>query len=266
MVKIIDANSKKIKNKSDKKNSSKKNKKKSAKNIKKKGSKKVSEKIRTGIMGLDKLLFGGLPKGNIISLSGTSGSGKTIFSLQYLCYGAKDYDEPGVFISLEEEPQRLIKTCNDFGWDAEKLINENKLIIIKTPLYKFNVLKDIIRENVSRINAKRLVIDPGAMIELFFERPIETRKAVVELGLMLKKMNCTCIVTNEENKFVPNKTDYSSDGIIYLFYTKVMNQFMRMLAVVKMRNTKHSEKIHPLRFTQKGLEVMSDEEVFQDIK
>lgn len=234
---------------------------------KKKKNKVVTDKLRvnTGIYGLDKLIEGGIPRNNLISLSGTSGSGKTIFGLQYLCKGVLDYGEPGVFISLEEDPERLIKTCESFGWDAKKLISEDKLIIVKTPLYKFNVLTDIIRENVSQINAKRLVIDPGAMIDLFFERPIESRKAIVELAIMLKKLNCTCIITNEENKYVPNRTDYSSDGIIYLFYTKVMNQFMRMISVVKMRGTKHSEKIHPINISPKGIEVMNEEEVFQDV-
>ncbi len=226
--------------------------------------KEENPRVKTGIKGLDTLLDGGIPKGNIISLSGTSGSGKTIFSLQYLCKGIVENNENGVFISLEEEPDRLIQTCESFGWDAGKLIKENKLIITKTPLYKFNVLKDIIRENVERIKAKRLVIDPGAMIDLFFERPIEVRKAIVELGLMLKKLNCTCLITNEQNKYLPNRTDYSSDGIIFLYYTKVMNQFMRMIAVVKMRGTKHSNKIHPLEFSNNGIEVMG-EEVFQNI-
>ncbi|MDD3888233.1 MAG: ATPase domain-containing protein [Patescibacteria group bacterium] len=230
-----------------------------------KKSKISSSRTGTGIYGLDKLIEGGIPNNNIISLAGTSGSGKTIFGLQFLCKGASEYNEPGVFVSLEEDPERLIKTCESFGWDARKLIKENKLIIAKNPLYKFNVLKEIIRDNVSEINAKRLVIDPGAMLDLFFERPIETRKAVVELGVMLKKLNCTCIVTNEETRYNPNRTDYSSDGIIYLFYHKVMNQFMRMISVVKMRGTKHSEKIHPMKITNKGIEVLNEEEVFQNV-
>jgi KaiC/GvpD/RAD55 family RecA-like ATPase len=236
------------------------------KNKKSKSNKKIEKsRTNTGVYGLDKLIQGGIPNNNIISLSGTSGSGKTIFGLQFLCRGASEYGENGVFISLEEEPERLIKTCESFGWDARKLIKEKKLIIAKTPLYKFTVLKEIIRDNVSEINAKRLVIDPGAMIDLFFERAIESRKAVVELGVMLKKLDCTSIVTNEENKYLPNRTDYSSDGIIYLFYTKVMNQFMRMISVVKMRGTKHSEKIHPINISNKGIEVMNEEEVFQDV-
>ena len=125
----------------------------------------------------------------------------------------------------------------------------------------------MIRDNVYRIKAKRLVIDPGALFELFFDRPIEVRKALVELGTMLKKLDCTTFITTEENgrSRTFNQGDFSSDGIIFTYYTKISNLFMRMIAVIKMRGTSHSEKIHPLRFSSKGLEVLSEEEVFQDV-
>ena len=143
-------------------------------------------------------------------------------------------------------------------------IKKNRIILVKTPLYKFELLKNIIRDSVYKIKAKRLVIDPGALFELFFDREIEVRKAIVELGDMLKKLGCTTIVTTEENGQF-NQGNFSSDGIIYTYHTKLSNQFMRMIAVIKMRGTSHSEKIHPLRFTKNGLEVLSEEEVFQDV-
>jgi len=217
--------------------------------------KEDNNKISTGIKGLDKLLFGGIPKKSVVSLSGNSGSGKTVFGLQFLCYGASDYDESGVFISLQEEPENLVSVCEDLGFGAKKLIKEKKLIIAKIPLYKFNLLKETIREKVTLIKAKRVVIDPGAMIELFFERSVEARKALVELSAMLKSLDCTTIITNDENTLLNNMTDYSSDGIIYLSYNKEKNQFVRRLSIVKMRGSNHSDKVHSMKITEKGIEV-----------
>ncbi len=228
--------------------------------------KKVFKQIKTGVKGLDEILDGGIPMNNLITVSGGPGSGKTILCLQFIHAGAKKYNEPGVFVSLEEEPNRLMKTAEGFGWDFQKLIDEKKIIMIKTPLYKFDVLKNIIRDSVYKIKAKRLVIDPGALFALFFDRPIDVRKALVELGNMLKKLNCTTIITTEEvgaSDF--NQGDFSSDGIIFTYHTKIANEFIRMIAVIKMRGTSHSEKLHPLRFVKKGLEVLAEEEVFQDI-
>ncbi|MQJ93285.1 ATPase domain-containing protein, partial [Escherichia coli] len=42
------------------------------------------EKIKSGIPGLDELLFGGIPKRNIVLISGGPGTGKTIMSHQFL--------------------------------------------------------------------------------------------------------------------------------------------------------------------------------------
>jgi len=216
----------------------------------------IDNKVKTGITGLDELINGGIPKKSVISLSGNSGSGKTVFGLQFLCKGASDYNEAGVFISLQEEPDNLIYVCEDLGFGAEKLIKQKKLVIAKVPLYKFNILKETIREKVTEIKAKRVVIDPGAMIELFFERPVEARKALVELSVMLKGLGCTTIITNDENTLLNNMTDYSSDGIIYLFYNKVKNEFVRKLSIVKLRASKHSQKVHSMQINDNGIEVI----------
>ncbi|VVB76278.1 Circadian clock protein kinase KaiC [Candidatus Tiddalikarchaeum anstoanum] len=228
--------------------------------------KKDYKSVKSGIPGLDDVLDGGIPEGNLVTVSGGPGSGKTIMCLQFIYEGASKYNEPGVFVTLEEEPERLMRTGEEFGWDFEKLIKKEKIIIAKTPMYKFNLLKDSIRENVTRIGAKRLVIDPGALLGLFFERDIDSRKALIELSSMLKKIGCTTIITTEANApETLSQSDLTSDGIIFLYYTKVLNQFMRMIAIIKMRGTQHSEKIHPIRFTQNGLEVMSNEEVFNEV-
>ncbi len=235
---------------------------------KKKKKKSVFEKVKTGIPGLDDITEGGIPKNSLITVSGGPGSGKTSLCLQFIYNGYDKYKEPGVFISMEEDPERLIKLAESFGWNnIREYVKKKNILIVKTPLYKFESLKNIIKDSIQRINAKRLVIDPGEILDLFFERPIEVRKAVVELGKMLKRINCTTLITTEESGGTNfNQEDFSSDGIIFTYYTKVHNQFMRGLAIIKMRCTGHSDNIHPLRFTDEGLEVMSGEEVFEKVE
>ncbi len=50
-------------------------------------------RVKTGIQGLDNLIQGGIPKGNVILLTGPAGSGKTIFALQFIVKGAELYGE-----------------------------------------------------------------------------------------------------------------------------------------------------------------------------
>ena len=54
----------------------------------------------TGIKSLDDILNGGIPKGYIVLLAGSSGTGKTILSQEFLLRGAKLHNENGIYISL----------------------------------------------------------------------------------------------------------------------------------------------------------------------
>jgi len=72
----------------------------------------------TGINEFDKLLDGGFTKGLIVLLAGSSGSGKTIFSFQWLFEGIKN-NENGIYITLTEP---LFKTLENL----EKLSHYTK--------------------------------------------------------------------------------------------------------------------------------------------
>ena len=56
----------------------------------------VSAKVKTGVEGLDDVLNGGIPAGNLVVVSGEPGAGKTILCLEYLYRGVAQYNEPGV--------------------------------------------------------------------------------------------------------------------------------------------------------------------------
>jgi circadian clock protein KaiC len=67
----------------------------------------LSEKVQlskdpTGIKGLDDITFGGLPRNRPTLVAGGAGSGKTMFAMEFLVHGAVEYNEPGVFVSFEE--------------------------------------------------------------------------------------------------------------------------------------------------------------------
>jgi circadian clock protein KaiC len=67
------------------------------------------DKAETGIEGFEDISFGGLPRGRSTLVSGTSGSGKTIFSCQFLAEGIRKYGEHGVFVTFEEQVGDLKK-------------------------------------------------------------------------------------------------------------------------------------------------------------
>ena len=68
---------------------------------------KMPDRVSTGIAGLDPLIGGGFLYGKVYLVSGESGTGKTIFGLQYL-YDGLIRAENGIYVSGDEKPNHLI--------------------------------------------------------------------------------------------------------------------------------------------------------------
>ena len=88
------------------------------------------DRVKTGIPGLDELIEGGLPRGDTILIAGKAGTGKSILATQFIYKGAIDYDEPGVFVTLEEPPHLIKRNMLRFGMDLDALINEGKMSLV----------------------------------------------------------------------------------------------------------------------------------------
>ena len=137
-------------------------------------------------------------------------------------------------------------------------------------MYDFDNLKNTIEDEVSRLGAKRLVIDPGVVFRLYFERELDARKRILSLGRMLKRINCTAVITNEislnKASSLFGLEEYVADGVILLYHTKLEDRFIRSVGVLKMRGTKISEKLHPIRITDTGIKILAKQELFEEVK
>jgi circadian clock protein KaiC len=87
-------------------------------------------RVEVGIPGFDLLALGGLPQGRTTLLAGGTGSGKTVFGVQFLASGAREFDEPGVLVTFAERPDDLIANSESFGWDLRGLVDDGRLVIV----------------------------------------------------------------------------------------------------------------------------------------
>jgi len=249
------------------------------------------DRVSTGIKGLDDVLKGGLPKGRTILVVGSPGSGKTTFAVQFLVGGTKA-GEAGLYVSLDETPERVKVDLSSFGWDLESLEQNGKLILIdatplKRPGHRF-VESSTVRENpvsftipeltlpslvrtIRRIAAEegtqRIVIDPITSLMLRYPEEIKRRRALLLFFDALQSTGCTCVVTSElrtselERKF--QLEEYLSQGVILLHTMIHEGSIVRGIQVEKMRGISHDEQLRPYQITQTGIEVYPKDRVFQ---
>jgi KaiC domain protein len=237
------------------------------------------ERVKTGIPGMDEILNGGIPVRNVVLLSGGPGTGKSIFSYQYLWNGLKQGD-PGVFVALEEHPVQVRINMAQFEWDVRQYEREGVFAIVdaftggigeaaKRERYvvrdpeDIGLLSDVLREAIRDVGAKRVVID--SVSTLYLAKPALARRTVMLLKRILSGLGTTSILVSQvsvtERGFGGPGVEHAADGIIRLDLDEVDGQLVRSLIVWKMRGTSHSMRRHPFEITSKGIIVHPDKVV-----
>jgi circadian clock protein KaiC len=119
--------------------------------------------IKTGIQGLDELFLGGILRGNIIVVEGAAGTGKTILGMEFIYRGITEFNEPGMIVSFEITPDKLIRNAAALGWDLHSLEQQRKLKIIFTTRDVFNrELQEpdsLLLSEAAEIGVRRIFVD-----------------------------------------------------------------------------------------------------------
>jgi KaiC/GvpD/RAD55 family RecA-like ATPase len=238
--------------------------------IKYKPSKSVIKRTPTGVLGLDEIIEGGLKKDSVTLVGGSAGSGKSIFAMQFIVNGIQQFNEPGVYVTFEEDKDEFYEDMLRFGWDLAELERQGKFAFIRyTPEQVGKVLKTgggIIRDIVDKIKAKRIVIDSISAFTLLHENELAKREACLDLFKILRRWKCTTLVIGQyyaaEERQESTAVEFEVDGIIWLYNIKKEDVRTRAIEVFKMRGTKHATKIFPFEITDKGITIYPNQSIF----
>lgn len=231
--------------------------------------------IRTGIAGLDAILGGGIPRGNIILAEGAVGTGKTTLGLEFIYRGASEFDEPGVIVLFEVSPEKIIRDAAMFGWDLPQLEQQGRLKIIFTTRQVFyqelQQADSLLLDEAAQIGARRIFVDgvghPGGGAN-----GVEPRQAFHVLAEGLQRENLTAMLgletvpREEARQASAPPEEFIADTVILLRTEGLQRGVIRSLEITKSRGHDFSLGRHTMRIVDgKGIEVYRRVQAPRDI-
>lgn len=212
--------------------------------------------VTTGIGGLDEVLRGGLPAGQMYLLTGNAGSGKTTVTLQFLLAGLA-LGERVLYISLSETLAEVRGIALSHGWSLEGVNleeitpqdrddSESEQTVFKASEVELSEFRSRLEAAVERANPQRAVIDSLSELRLLAGDSRQYRKQIGSLKRYFVKRNCTLLVTDDNTADEPATLLHSlAHGVVALTrVTRVFGATRRKLEVVKVRARSFIDGLH----------------------
>jgi circadian clock protein KaiC len=218
------------------------------------------QKLATGIASFDLIAKGGLPRNRTTLLSGTAGSGKTVFAVQFLAAGIAA-GEHGVFVTFEEAPRDIRQNMRSFGWDLEAWERDGSLAmvdaspdpdveIIESGAFDLGALLARVENAVRKVGATRVAIDSlGAMFSQFTDQAL-VRRELFRIASALKQLGVTAVMTAERtDDYGPiarfGVEEFIADNVMVLRNHLEDEKRRRTIELLKFRGTDHQKGEFP---------------------
>ena len=212
-------------------------------------------KLQTLIDGFDLIAHGGLPRGRSTLVSGTSGSAKTVFALQFLAAGVERGGDPGVYVTFEEPPDDIRRNVAGFGWDIAAWEAAGTWSFVDASprvedpptfagRYDLGALLARIEHAVRKVGARRVAIDSIGGIFSQFDDPATIRHELFRIAAALKGLGVTAVITAErtDDHGVISRfgvEEFISDNVIILRNVLEGEVRRRTIEILKFRGTDH---------------------------
>ncbi|GLS46630.1 circadian clock protein KaiC [Methylobacterium brachythecii] len=227
--------------------------------------------LTCGIPELDALLGGGIDTGSSALILGPAGTGKSLFSIQYVCAAVARGERAAMFI-FEEELGLLFERTKAMGFDLESMRDQGKLVIEQVDAAELSPgeFAHRVRSVVDDLQAKTVVIDSLNGYQAAMPEENALILHIHELLQYLNRQGATTFVTVAQHGLIgdmrsPVDVTYLADTVILLRYFEATGQVRRAISVVKKRTGAHEDTIREYRITGTGLRVGEPLRKFQGI-
>ena len=225
------------------------------------------EKIATGISSFDIIAKGGLPRNRTTLISGTAGSGKTIFAIQFLAAGIQ-LGVPGVFVTFEESAADVRKNMRSFGWNLEQWEQEGLLAFVdaspdptlesvESGGFDLGALLARVEHAVRKVKAERVAVDSlGAVFSQFSDQSI-VRSELFRIASALKSIGVTAVLTAERTEDYGSIArfgveEFIADNVMILRNVLEEESRRRTIEILKFRGCDHQKGEYPFTIVPEG--------------
>lgn len=226
-------------------------------------------KALTGIMGLDEITGGGLPRGRPTLLCGMAGSGKTLLAMEFLVRGATSFGEPGVFMTFEETTGDLATNFASLGHDLNALVAAGKLAIdfVRIERAEIEEAGDYDLEGllirlglaIEAVGARRVVLDTLEALFSGLSNTAVLRAELRRLFRWLKDRGITAVITAERGENGLSRhglEEYVADCVILLDHRIEGQMATRRLRIAKYRGSTHGTSEYPFLIDEGGISLL----------
>jgi len=226
------------------------------------GSLPMGEKFSTGIARLDEIMNGGFRKNSSILIAGNSGTGKTTLA-SVIADAACKRGERFLYISFEESEQAMVESMRSPGLNLEPSIKNGKLRILTAMPESMGSEEHLVRimQVLDSMQPDHLALDATSSCARMGSEQTAF-DFIMRLTTICKERGITCFLI-KQTKGIHESDEISGNGfssildtVLFLRYSIIGGEINRMLNLMKMRGSSHSNQYREYRITDDGIDIL----------
>jgi len=222
----------------------------------------IPARVSTGVVGLDEILGGGIPRASATVVQGATGTGKTLLGLHFLLEGVRR-GEAAIHFTLEETADQLRGIALGFGWDLRELENRGLLTLsyVSPVELSTDTFLDRARQLVEKLGARRVVLDSLTSMALGVPSDRRFKELVYAITKHFRALGVTLYMNMEIAELLGSiqlsgyGISFAADNVIQLKYVEVAERLERGISVLKARGVRHSTGLRQMRLESGGIAV-----------